>query len=132
MRRFVVCTAAAAALLLGVFSAAPAYASHESFLANVQIRHKGEIVRQYVAQPQCSATTCAVEFNLDRRDFRRFMRWTGDTAVTHTVLSGQTTSVLVFPGPSTWSLRTSVLLLDSNVVPTTHVGDVVVVIRAAT
>jgi hypothetical protein len=130
MKLFVVCSAAAAALVLGIFSAAPAYASHTSAFGSVEFRHKGVEVREYAAQGVCTPT-CVVELPaLQRRDFRRFVRWAGDNVVAVTVPSGQTGASRDFAGPSTWLLRTSVTLLNSVPAPTTHPSDVVVFVVA--
>jgi hypothetical protein len=130
MRRFLACTASAAALVL--FGAAPAYASHAFVAGTVRVEHNGSIVSAIGERAACSATTCSVTITLSKRDYRRFVRWCGSTSQTVTVPSGQTSAVTSCAGPSTWSIKIFALSEDSNLDLTTHPSDVVVTVNVST
>jgi hypothetical protein len=132
MRRFVVSTAAVAALVLGLFSAAPAYASHAFVAGTVRVEHGGNIVSAIGQRAACSTTTCSVNITLSKRDYRRFLRWCGSASHTVTVPAGQTGANDTCAGPSTWTIRVFAILEDSNLDETTHPSDVVVTVNVST
>jgi len=130
MRRFVVCTAAAAALAL--FGAAPAEASHAVVTSTVRVEHGGNIVSAIGERAACSTTTCSVTITLSKRDYKRFVRWCGSASKTVTVSSGQTGTNSTCAGPSTWVVRVFALLEDANLDLTTHPSDVDVTVNVTT
>jgi hypothetical protein len=132
MRRFLVCIAAAVALVLGLFGVAPAYASHSDATGVIQIRKDNSVVASYATTAPQRSGGCDVVVVIDRRrDFNRLFRWCGFTSefpsVTFTVPAGESFSPFSDcsgPNPA-WSVRTFVQL-EADGVLATHPSPVVV------
>jgi hypothetical protein len=135
MRSLVVSITAAVALLIGIFTAAPALASHSAAIGAVQVRHGSNTnVATYEIGVACTGTSCSVTVQVSKmRDYNRYLRWCeGDTSVSLTVLANDTSSNNVFcQGPSTWSIRVFAFL-STNIAGTditTHPSDVAVTVN---
>ena len=134
MRSFVVSIAAAVALLVGIFAAAPAYASHSAVLGAVQVRHAGNNnVATYLNGVACTGTSCSVTVQITKtRDYKRYLRWCQGDTFAVTVPANEFSSSNVFcQGPSTWSIRIFGFLSanTSGTVSATHPSDVVITVN---
>ena len=137
MRSLVVSITAAVALLVGIFAAAPAYASHGAAFGVVSVDHltnRGIRSTFYENAVSCTGTSCSVTVQVSKtRDYNRYLRWCqGVTSVPVTVLAGDFVSNNVFcQGPSTWRIRVSGFLSADTTgqTPTTHNSDVAITVN---
>lgn len=100
---------------VALFAAPAANASHTLVLGQVSTQRDGASVGGRTGSVACPGTSCSVSVPLGGRDYRKFLRATGDNSVTVSVPVGSEVSNIVniaTSGP--WSVRISAVLTDSN------------------
>jgi Fe-S cluster biogenesis protein NfuA len=134
MRRLLVC--AAALLVLGVFGAAPARASHGGVVGLVEVARENKVAGVYEGAVACSGSSCSVTVQIPKkRDYNRFLRWcegVTPTSVAVTVPANLSFSSAVFCfGPSSWFVRTDAVLTTDTTGTTlaTHPSPVAVTVN---
>jgi len=112
MPRAIIRATVLAALVLSAFGPAAVQASHQQAWVLIQILHGDAEVATYDATADCSADSCTAAVAMNNRDAGRLARWCGSRSV-DVVFSAESFGESVeCAGPSSWSARVNVLLLD--------------------
>jgi hypothetical protein len=114
MRRAIIRATVLAALVLSALGPATAQASHQEAWVLVNVHQGDKEVAAYGTTVGCAGDSCTVEVSLNNRDSGRFARWCGGNSVQVSFSPTSWGESVTCAGPSAWSLRVNVLLLDGD------------------
>jgi hypothetical protein len=122
----------AASLLIAIFAASLASASHTHVLGQVFIEKNGVPVRGYSELTSCSGTFCTTTVTMPSRDYGRVQRF-GCGSIPIPISSGFSSATHSCPGRGPWSVTLRAFLQSGcfPCVSTTHGETVDVVVDAA-